>query len=80
RYYALTWWVLLYFEQPLVRRSLEGYRAAPERLYLLLAALFGTINRALEPVTDDEEERWIAALLDHLVANPHLLATRGLDG
>jgi len=42
-------------------------------LWVLLAALFGLVNRALERVTDDHEAQLLLALARHLASNPKLL-------
>jgi hypothetical protein len=65
--------VLLDPDEPLVRETLAGAATQPAQLYVLLAAIFGAINRALERVTDEHEARLAAALLAHLDANPTLL-------
>jgi hypothetical protein len=54
---------------PGVRRALEESGERPDRLYVLLASIYGAVNRAFEHVTDEDEARLAAALLDHLAAN-----------
>ncbi|MFT3711128.1 MAG: hypothetical protein QM817_26160 [Archangium sp.] len=65
--------VLLDPEHPHVARALGDVRAFPERLWVLLAAIFGVVNRALENVTDEHEAQLALALAAHLAANPQLL-------
>ncbi len=60
-------------EHPLVERALREARLRPERMYVLLAALYGCVNRALERFTDEDEAKLLAALVSHLAANPQLL-------
>jgi len=52
-----------------VMQALVEAPARPERLYVLVAAIYGAINRALERVTDEDEIRLAGALLEHLAAN-----------
>lgn len=56
-----------------VMRALSEAKVRRERLYVLLAAMYGAINRALHRVTDEHEEQLMAALASHLAANPQLL-------
>ncbi|MBI2892734.1 MAG: hypothetical protein HYY06_04230 [Deltaproteobacteria bacterium] len=63
-------------DHPGARRALEGARERPDLLYVLLAAIYGAINRASERVTDDDEERLAETLTSHLEANPSLLEPR----
>ena len=42
-------------------------------LYVLLAAIYGAVNRALERITDEDELRLVGGLMGHLAANPDLL-------
>jgi|GEM_PF-2089411 hypothetical protein len=60
-------------EHPDVARVLPELPTRPERLWVLLAALFGLVNRALERVTDDHEAQLLLALARHLASNPKLL-------
>jgi hypothetical protein len=65
--------VLLDAEHKQVKRALGEAKVRRERLYVLLAAIYGAINRALERITDQHEEQLSAALAAHLAANPQLL-------
>ncbi|MBL8912290.1 MAG: hypothetical protein JNM17_16485 [Archangium sp.] len=65
--------VLLDPDHPHVKRALSEVRAYPERLWILLAAVFGVVNRALAHVTDEHEAQLSLALAAHLAANPQLL-------
>jgi hypothetical protein len=65
--------VLLDGEHAQVKRALSEAKVRRERLYVLLAAIYGAINRALERITDQHEEQLSAALAAHLAANPQLL-------
>jgi hypothetical protein len=65
--------VLLDPEHPHVQRALGETGAFPERLWVLLAAIFGAVNRALDHVTDEHEAQLALALAAHLAANPQLL-------
>lgn len=60
-------------DHPQVRAALEEWRLHPERLYVLLTAIYAAVNRALERVTDEDEARMVAALMSHLASNPSLL-------
>jgi hypothetical protein len=60
-------------EHPVVRRALEEAAARPEGVYVLLAAIFGAVNRAFARVTDQDEARMLASLLAHLAQRPDLL-------
>jgi len=64
-------------DHPLIREALEGVDERPEGIYVLLAAVYGAVNRALERVTDEDEARMLGALARHLAANPELLQPRG---
>jgi hypothetical protein len=63
-------------DHPGARRALERARERPDLLYVLLAAVYGAINRASERVTDDDEARLAETLTSHLEANPSLLDPR----
>ena len=65
--------VLLDSEHPQVMRALAEAKLRRERLYVLLAAMYGAVNRALERVTDEHEEQLMTALAAHLSENPQLL-------
>ncbi|MBL8954110.1 MAG: hypothetical protein JNK82_25260, partial [Myxococcaceae bacterium] len=65
--------VLLDAEHPQVQRALAEGKLRRERLYVLLAAMYGAINRALERITDTHEEALALALARHLAENPQLL-------
>jgi len=65
--------VLLDAEHPQVKKALGEAKQRRERLYVLLAAVYGAINRALERITDQHEAQLSAALAAHLAANPQLL-------
>ena len=60
-------------EHPAIKRALEESATRPDRLYVLLVAIYGAVNRALERVTDEDELRLVGGLLGHLAANPDLL-------
>ena len=60
-----------------VRRALVEYRSRPERLFALVAAVYGAVNRELDHVTDAHEAELLLALAGHLAANPKLLEPRG---
>ncbi|HYV43577.1 MAG TPA: hypothetical protein VFA20_01905 [Myxococcaceae bacterium] len=64
-------------EHPLIREALERAEDRPEAVYVLLAAAYGAVNRALERVTDEDEARMLGALVRHLAANPELLDPKG---
>lgn len=64
---------LLDLEHPLARESLAQARARPERVFVLVLAIFGAINRAFHHVTDAHEAELQLALARHLRANPELL-------
>lgn len=64
---------LLDGDRPEIRRALEEIPRRPERLYVLLAAIYGAVNRALERITDDDEAELLAALAVHLAVNPKCL-------
>lgn len=67
--------VLLDPEHPLIARTLAEAKARPERLFVLLATVFGHVNRELKHVTDEHEAQLLLALAGHLAANPKLLST-----
>lgn len=59
-----------------VVRALEEAALRPERLFVLLAASYGEINRALHRITDHHEADLLMALAVHLASNPtHLSPT-----
>jgi hypothetical protein len=58
-------------EHPAVARGLAEAKESPGLLFVLLAAVYGAVNRALERVTDEDEERLVGSLLAHLAANPN---------
>ncbi|HEY8210570.1 MAG TPA: hypothetical protein VIG99_23970 [Myxococcaceae bacterium] len=60
-------------DHPLIRAALEAAADRPEGIYVLLASIYGAVNRALERVTDEDEARMLDALARHLAANPELL-------
>lgn len=60
---------------PDVKRALTELGTRPERLWVLLAAVFGLVNRELERVTDADETQLLMALAGHLASNPKLLKT-----
>ncbi len=62
-----------------VARALAQAGARPERVFVLLAAVFGAVNRALERVTDAHEAELLLALAGHLAANPRRLDPRAKD-
>jgi hypothetical protein len=59
-----------------VKRALAEASTRRERLYVLLLAMYGAINRALERITDQHEEQLAQALAAHLASNPQLLAPK----
>ncbi len=61
-------------DHPDVARTLREAAQRPERIWVLIAALFGLVNRELEHVTDAHEAQLLIALAGHLAANPKLLA------
>ena len=67
--------VLLDPGHPDIARALTELGTRPERLWVLLAALFGLVNRELERVTDADETQLLMALAGHLASNPKLLKT-----
>lgn len=73
RYDARRKLVLLDPQHPQVQQALEQARARPERIWVLVAACFGLVNRALQHVTDHDEAQLLIALAAHLGANPALL-------
>jgi hypothetical protein len=66
--------VLLDPEHPDIGRSLKEAQQRPERIWVLIAAVFGLVNRELERVTDAQEAQLLLALAGHLASNPKLLA------
>lgn len=62
--------VLLDGADPAIVRALTEATSRPERLYVLLTAIYGEVNRALEHVTDEHEADLLGALAVHLAANP----------
>jgi len=66
--------VLLDGDDPTIARALQEIPRRPERTWVLLAAIYGTVNRALEHITDDDEAALLLALARHLAANPKVLA------
>lgn len=73
RYDAKRKLVLLDPGHELIGRALREAKDRPERIWVLVAAMFGLVNRALEHVTDAHEAKLVAALAGHLAANPKLL-------
>jgi len=71
--------VLLDPEHPHVGKTLSELASRPERLWVLLAAIFGVVNRALNHVTDEHEAKLTLALAAHLADNPKLLLPRKQD-
>ncbi len=65
--------VLLDPESPAIARALRESTQHPERTWVLLASVFGAVNRALDKVTDAHEAQLLLALAAHLAANPRLL-------
>jgi hypothetical protein len=63
-------------EHPDVFRALTELGTRPERLWVLLVAVFGLVNRELARVTDFDETRLLMALAGHLASNPKLLTAR----
>ncbi|MDP2273306.1 MAG: hypothetical protein Q8K32_21385 [Archangium sp.] len=61
-------------DHPGVARTLKEAAQRPERIWVLIAALFGLVNRELEHVTDAHEAQLLIALAGHLATNPKLLA------
>lgn len=76
RYDAKRKLVLLDPDDEAVRRALVEYRSRPERLFTLVAAVYGAVNRALHHLTDAHEAELLLALAGHLAANPKLLEPR----
>ena len=66
--------LLLDAADPHVTRALEEMPARPERLYVLLVACYGEVNRALERITDAHEAHLLAAMAVHLASNPEHLS------
>lgn len=65
--------VLLDPEDRDVARALAEAPQRPERLWVLLAAVFSLVNRELDHVTDAHEAQLLVTLAGHLAANPQLL-------
>ncbi|MHB8876264.1 MAG: hypothetical protein ACYC8T_21440, partial [Myxococcaceae bacterium] len=61
---------------PAIKRALEECVARPDRIFVLLAALYGAVNRALAHVTDEDELRLAGGLMSHLAANWQLLGVQ----
>jgi hypothetical protein len=61
-------------DHPDIARALKEAQQRPERIWVLIAALFGLVNRELDHVTDAHEAQLVVALAGHLAANPKLLA------
>ncbi|MDP1824164.1 MAG: hypothetical protein Q8L48_13005 [Archangium sp.] len=61
-------------EHPDIARTLKEAQQRPERVWVLIAALFGLVNRELDHVTDAHEAQLVMALAGHLASNPKLLA------
>ncbi len=73
RYDARRRVVLLDVDHAQVKRALAEGKLRRERLYVLLAAIYGAINRALDRITDEHEASLALALATHLAENPQLL-------
>jgi hypothetical protein len=67
--------VLLDPEHPDIARSLKEAQQRPERLWVLIASIFGLVNRELVHVTDVHEAQLLLALAGHLASNPKLVPT-----
>ncbi len=52
-------------EHEAVAAALADAASRPDRLYVLLAAIYGAVNRWLDHVTDEDEATACGALLDH---------------
>ena len=76
RYDAQRKLLLLDPHHPDIKRTLEETGPRPERLWVLIAACFGLINRELQHVTDADEAQLVTALAGHLASNPQLLSLR----
>lgn len=70
---------LLDSETPEVVRALEQWRTHPERIFVLLASIYGAVNRALDRVTDEHEAQLLLALAAHLGQNPERLDGGAVD-
>jgi hypothetical protein len=60
-------------EHPAAARVLQGGGEAGTGtggMYVILAAVFGAVNRALERISDEDEAAACGALLEYLAANP----------
>ncbi len=64
--------VLLDPEHPDIKRALTEVQQRPERLWVLIAAIFGLVNREFESVTDAQEAQLLLSLVAHLATNKHL--------
>lgn len=71
--------VLLDPDDEQVKRALVEYRSRPERLFALVAAVYGAVNRELDHITDAHEADLLLALAGHLAANPKLLEPKATD-
>ncbi len=65
--------VLLDGANPQIKRALAEIPLRPERTYILLAAIYGSVNRALLRITDADEAELLASLAAHVAANPKCL-------
>ncbi|MBI3181656.1 MAG: hypothetical protein HYZ28_05900 [Myxococcales bacterium] len=61
-------------EHPQIARALAEAKVRPDRIYALLAAIYGAVNRELDRITDEHEAQLVSALGGHLAANPELCA------
>ncbi len=73
RYEAKRKLVFLDPEHPDIARALTELSSRPERLWVLLVAVFGLVNRELDHITDAHEAQLLMALAGHLASNPKLL-------
>ena len=73
-YDATSALVFLDPNHPGVWRALTEHALRPDLIYVLIASIYGAINRAFDHVTDEDEARLATTLLDHLLANRHRLA------
>ncbi len=64
--------VLLDPDHPDIKRTLAEAKQRPERLWVLIAAIFGLVNRELEHVTDAQEAQLLLSLAGHLATNKQL--------
>ena len=72
RYEAQRKLVLFDPEHPDIKRTLTEAQQRPERLWVLIAAIFGLVNRELESVTDAQEAQLLLSLAGHLATNKQL--------